>query len=216
MPIHVDCPSCRTALKVKDEFAGKRGKCPKCGKTVEIPNRAPAPTVAASEAKSREQKAPVPPATERQKEYARELGITFDDNVNRREISKLIDHAVRNRDDERFKKLDDLQDRESEAYREIRQELAREMDADDPRVSRATPDEIMTALADRGLGAVLITFDPDKLDDNLEGRGKAEISYTEDWMTEEDMRDFLSNLGLSISGVSDKLENLSDLLDDDD
>lgn len=216
MPIHVECPSCRAALKVKDEFAGRKGKCPKCGKTVEIPNRTPAPAGAAPEAKSSEQKAPVPPATERQKEYAVELGLTFDDNINRREISKLIDHAVRNRDDERFKKLDDLQDRESEAYREIREELAREMDKDDPRVSRATPDEIMTALGDRGLGAILITFDPDKLDDNLEGRGKAEVSFTEDWMTEEDMRDFLSNLGLSISGVSDKLENLSDLLDDDD
>lgn len=30
--ISFDCPSCRKPLKVKDELAGKHGKCPACGK----------------------------------------------------------------------------------------------------------------------------------------------------------------------------------------
>ena len=37
LPISVTCPQCGTTLKVKDELAGKRGKCPKCQGTLQIP-----------------------------------------------------------------------------------------------------------------------------------------------------------------------------------
>ncbi|MBC7856915.1 MAG: hypothetical protein IAF94_26085 [Pirellulaceae bacterium] len=37
MPISVTCPQCGTTLKVKDELAGKRGKCPRCQGAVQIP-----------------------------------------------------------------------------------------------------------------------------------------------------------------------------------
>ncbi len=37
MPISVRCPGCGKALTVKDEFAGKKGKCPSCGQIVLIP-----------------------------------------------------------------------------------------------------------------------------------------------------------------------------------
>ena len=37
MPISVTCPQCSTTLKVKDELAGKRGKCPKCQGPLLIP-----------------------------------------------------------------------------------------------------------------------------------------------------------------------------------
>lgn len=37
MTISVTCPQCDTTLKVKDELAGKRGKCPKCQGAVQIP-----------------------------------------------------------------------------------------------------------------------------------------------------------------------------------
>jgi hypothetical protein len=37
LPISVTCPQCSTTLKVKDELAGKRGKCPKCQGAVQIP-----------------------------------------------------------------------------------------------------------------------------------------------------------------------------------
>ncbi len=36
MTIHVTCP-CGTRLRFKDELAGKRAKCPKCGKSFPIP-----------------------------------------------------------------------------------------------------------------------------------------------------------------------------------
>jgi predicted Zn finger-like uncharacterized protein len=38
MPIIVDCPECNGRFKVRDELAGRRVKCPKCGDTVTVPD----------------------------------------------------------------------------------------------------------------------------------------------------------------------------------
>ena len=35
--ISFSCPHCNKALRVKDELAGKRGKCPGCGQAFAIP-----------------------------------------------------------------------------------------------------------------------------------------------------------------------------------
>src|SRR4051812_50124886 len=35
--IAVECAHCGKQLKVKDELAGKKGKCPQCQKTIQIP-----------------------------------------------------------------------------------------------------------------------------------------------------------------------------------
>jgi phage FluMu protein Com len=43
--IALTCPGCGKSLNVKDEFAGKRGKCPHCKQPVTIPAPAAAPTV---------------------------------------------------------------------------------------------------------------------------------------------------------------------------
>lgn len=47
MPISVECSACRTSFRVRDEFAGKRGKCVKCKAPVDVPalrsEPAPAP-----------------------------------------------------------------------------------------------------------------------------------------------------------------------------
>src|SRR3989442_16044479 len=37
MPISVTCDNCGKSLKVKDEWAGKRAKCPGCGSTFAVP-----------------------------------------------------------------------------------------------------------------------------------------------------------------------------------
>ena len=36
MAIALSCPSCDHALKVKDELAGRRIKCPKCGGSIAV------------------------------------------------------------------------------------------------------------------------------------------------------------------------------------
>lgn len=43
MPISAQCDSCSAKLKVRDELAGKRVKCPKCQKPFRIPGQAKAP-----------------------------------------------------------------------------------------------------------------------------------------------------------------------------
>jgi hypothetical protein len=47
MPIKFNCPKCGQELNVKDEMAGKQGKCPKCKSTVTVPTPA-APRAAAA------------------------------------------------------------------------------------------------------------------------------------------------------------------------
>jgi len=37
MPIRCKCPKCASTLKIKDELAGKKGKCPKCRTPFQIP-----------------------------------------------------------------------------------------------------------------------------------------------------------------------------------
>lgn len=46
MPIAVTCPSCSATFNVKDEYAGKRAKCPTCAEPLTVPGGA-APTPAA-------------------------------------------------------------------------------------------------------------------------------------------------------------------------
>lgn len=40
MSIRVTCPGCHARFNVSDQFAGKSGPCPKCKKTIQIPDKA--------------------------------------------------------------------------------------------------------------------------------------------------------------------------------
>ena len=132
--IQIMCGSCNAELKAKPEWAGKRAKCAKCGATIEIP--APVQPKVQDDA---------PPATDRQKEYAKSLGIDFPDNINRKDISKLIGDSVAKGDDERFERLEELSRREGKAWEEMRQEVLAEIDAEDCRLSKATKSQIIEA-----------------------------------------------------------------------
>ena len=48
MPISVTCSQCGAALNIKEEFAGKRGKCPRCqgtsAVTIAVPAKTPSET----------------------------------------------------------------------------------------------------------------------------------------------------------------------------
>lgn len=49
MPIPIKCPGCGKALRVKDEFAGKRGNCPSCGAVLVVPAQTAPEAAPASE-----------------------------------------------------------------------------------------------------------------------------------------------------------------------
>ncbi|HUT12075.1 MAG TPA: hypothetical protein VMY42_16355 [Thermoguttaceae bacterium] len=148
--MNVTCGNCGVNLKAKDELAGKTAKCPKCGCAIEIPSLVPPPV-----------KARIPLATERQKEYATSLDIEFPPDISRKEISDLIDAAVQKRDDERFRRLDELSDRESEAWQKLRAEILAELDVEDCRLSKAEPSQMLEEFGNRNRGAILISFDWD-------------------------------------------------------
>ena len=78
----VACPSCKARFTASDEAAGKTAHCTKCGSAITVPIP------------------PRPLATEKQEEFARDLGIQFPDNIDRRAISELIDAAVANQDED--------------------------------------------------------------------------------------------------------------------
>jgi hypothetical protein len=44
--IAVECPSCGKQMRVKDELAGRKGKCPQCQTMIQIPSAGPVPIVA--------------------------------------------------------------------------------------------------------------------------------------------------------------------------
>ena len=64
MPISVTCPQCSTTLKVKDELAGKRGKCPKCQGAVQIPAASAAETKPAAVPVSQRPRSEIPASAE--------------------------------------------------------------------------------------------------------------------------------------------------------
>jgi predicted Zn finger-like uncharacterized protein len=66
MPITVECPSCATRLKVADQHAGRRVKCPKCGTVMSVPalGGGPRPAAAATPRPARPARQPAPPPVE--------------------------------------------------------------------------------------------------------------------------------------------------------
>lgn len=139
------------------------------------------------------------PATERQKEYAVALGVVFQPDITRRELSKLIDAAIEKREDERFKRLDALESRERQAKAQLREEILAELDSDDCRLSRATAQQMVDELARRDLGAVLVTFQQADVEDFERLFGvEFTMVFPEDAMTETDMRLVLMTLGMGL------------------
>lgn len=39
MPVQLTCPGCKSRLRIKDEFAGKKVKCPRCEALVRVPTQ---------------------------------------------------------------------------------------------------------------------------------------------------------------------------------
>jgi hypothetical protein len=169
------CGECNAKLNVRDDLAGKRARCPNCKTELEIPSL-------------EESKPPIPPATEKQKKFALELGIECPAGINRRDISTLIDEALGKANDDRCNQLDDLSNRESEAYQRMYAEVVAAADRNDPRLSQASTDQICEALSERGLSAVLITATSDEISgfdfEGMQGASTS-VAFTDDMDIDE-------------------------------
>lgn len=186
---HIACGECGAKLNVKAKLAGRTANCPKCGKQIQIP---------IDLGSSNKTKPPIPPATDRQKEYAKSLGIDFPPDINRRDISELIDKVVTERDTERYETLEALDKKEGELWEQAKAEVIAEMASDDLPLSKASPEQIVEALDDRGLASLLITIPWDDIIDFEDLTGVKAQTYLPDSMTVEDFHaiiiQFASNI----------------------
>lgn len=193
--MNISCVACRAGLRVDDSLAGKRGKCPKCGVVMDIPPLVPLgvppplpPPITA--------RANVP--TERQKEYASSLGIEVTAGMTKGKLSRAIREAEERRDSDRCARLEDLSNRESAAYEAMRNEILAEMDEEDCRLSKATPEQMLEELTSRGRWTILISFSSDEADfDDLTGT-EFDISCS-DGMSNAQWRTVLIGLGAIVA-----------------
>lgn len=170
MTINFECTSCKSMLKAKPKLAGMSLSCPKCSAPITVPVQESSPPA--------EPVKKAPPATEKQMDYARSLGIDFPEDIDRRSISQLIEMAL-------------------DAQNQRERQLAEE-DEEDPRISVATTEQILDGLAERDIGAILITFEYGVLSgvDDLTGE-KFEINSTDD-IDGDDLKTILSSLGVAM------------------
>lgn len=98
------------------------------------------------------------PATDRQKEFATSLSVSFHPEISRSEISKLIDTAIDARDEKRLEQMFADGDRE----REARALLIAEMESDgNIWLHNATPTQMLDELEGRVIATLLISMKPD-------------------------------------------------------
>lgn len=88
MSIPVHCEHCGKSMKVKDSLEGQLGLCPFCNSQIQVP------FVASEQVGVKEEPKPeVKPPTEKQLDFARDLGVNIPAGTNRKELSHLIDEA---------------------------------------------------------------------------------------------------------------------------
>lgn len=203
MSLRFSCPSCGSAIVGKASHAGKTLPCPKCKSSIIVPAGeeviSPSATATRDPVQARE---PVP-ATQKQRDFATSLGIKFSDDIDKESLSNLIDEAVIKRDDERYDRIAEMEDRESKVRREIRAEveaqIIAEHDADFQRLDTATVPQIIESLSSREIGAIIITFDYDKLNgfETLEGIDFS-LRHTDD-IDKDDMKKLMLMLGMKLN-----------------
>ncbi len=170
----VACPQCGVLLKVKERMLGHHARCPSCRSRITVPetgldpNSVDLATVQTTELQTadttelrkltrRTATGRVPPATDRQKEFARSLNCQFADDISFGEIADLIDAALLKKRERDTAERDAFLTMQARAYDVIRRELLEEL-ADDPQVSTASPRQMVDALGQRQLTSVLITL----------------------------------------------------------
>lgn len=183
------CGNCNAKLTVKARLAGKTAMCPQCAGTIHIP---------ADLAVEQGTKPPIPPATSRQKEYAASLEIEFPADINRRDISALIERAVTQHDDERYERLEELDKKEGALWEQAKAEVLSDFSPDELPISKASPKQIVEALDERGLATLLITVPWDDIDDFRDLTGARADVYFADSITVEDFQSVILMISANI------------------
>ena len=128
-------------------------------------------------------------ATEQQKALARSLGCQFHDAITRYEIAELIEIAEEN---QRAAQWAEVQSKP------VAPPSMAENVSEDPRVSEATPRQIVDSLDDRGKCAVLITVPIDRIKSFNDMDGLPFAIASSEAMSNEDTAHFLMSVATNL------------------
>lgn len=138
MPFQLTCPGCGAIHAVDEQYVGKMGKCNKCGTRILLQpqpiEKASAPPTPPAQAKSRRKDRP---ATDKQKAFALDLGIEFEEGISAKRLSQLIDAAL--------------------AYEEAVD--SGQVEVQLKTLRKCEPSDMVEALRNRGESAILVHWD---------------------------------------------------------
>lgn len=179
------CPHCDAKLKVKPEKIGGIAHCPNCQRIICLQIGVSQPANPSERPSGNSELL----ATEQQKALARSLGCQFHEAITRYEIAELIEIAEEN---QRAAQWAEVQSRPAAPPPVV------ENVSEDPRISEATPRQIVDSLDDRGKCAVLITVPIDRIQsfNNMDGLPFAIASS--EAMSNEDTAHFLMSVATNL------------------
>ncbi|MFN8707623.1 MAG: hypothetical protein ACK50J_13150 [Planctomyces sp.] len=145
---------------------------------------------------------PEPIATERQKAFARSLGIEVSPNISRSEITVLIGQAMAKKNQEGWEASQPAEVQDEDLRERLRNEILEEMrEAGDIPLSRATPEEIARYFNDVRLQNMLIVYsDSNSFEQFIAAADSNDVSLCKggslafakpDGMPREDLRNLL-------------------------
>lgn len=180
---------------------GKTGKCTKCGVPVLVEEKSSKHDESQSgdPARSAAPQDTFLEPTAKQLNFASNLGIDYPKDITRPVLSALIDEAIQRQRDEDERRTRQLMDRENEAYEEIRKRVLTDLDENDPRLSVATPKQIVDCLENRGIAAIIVSFSMDKVYSYSELDGTPCTISIPDGMTHRELATILMGAVLGIT-----------------
>ena len=179
------CPHCDAKLKVKPEKIGGIAHCPNCQRLICLQIGVSQPANPSERPSGNSELL----ATEQQKALARSLGCQFHEAITRYEIAELIEIAEEN---QRAAQWAEVQSKP------VAPPSIAENVSEDPRVSEATPRQIVDSLDDRGKCAVLITVPIDRIQSFNHMEGLPFAIASSEAMSSEDTAHFLMSVATNL------------------
>ncbi len=187
--VSTTCPHCDAKLKVKPEKVGGIAHCPGCHRLITLAAGMSIPTNPSERPSGNSELL----ATDQQKELARSLGCQFRDDITRFEIAELIEIAEENQRAAQWTALGSTQ-----ADMEVTVAEQQVVVNNDPRISEATPRQIVDLLDDRGKCAVLITVPIDRIKSFNDMDGLPFAIASSEAMSSEDTAHFLMSVSVQL------------------
>jgi DNA-directed RNA polymerase subunit RPC12/RpoP len=167
--ISVICKKCGAKFSASRRAEGQKLKCLKCESAILIAESGP-------------------PATQKQKEFAKDLGIEFNESVSKAEMTRLITAALAQADEDQRLQLAALDAREKAAA----ERKAKKAGTEGVNLATASPEQMVEEMAARGLAAFMVAIPWKNVRDDFKSLVGVPFSvYFSDEMSQEDVEDVI-------------------------